>query len=834
MEYITILSGLILTLMSISFPLMLSIIRDIQKQYKSVTLSHVFLQEKDYKRFHTTLNYSVIVLFVWIICRIIAFDSGNIVFHKIIGKVWHSYMSLRIEGVPEVLYQLMNTLVARHNLIFLLDLVLFLTSAYLVYRFMKLITLIKLYYDPNKLTDRLMDRNIDLVDVDFTQRLLEVQEVVAATIGSNTMECKRALIEKVQNFRLHECESEKEKSILVVIRMKIFRKLVENYSDDISGLLLSILNGFNEGLIRGEKIVVDEYGCAWNHISELINKGLDDLFMDYWGTMNHKVADFYDPIYVHTSIFSYPEAYAILIKWVNELNDKRKDFGTEFEYNRVLETSFHDEHQDLMKNHLKLIQYHLSMCALILHCKRYSLLKRVLNYSISQPPHYYLYPSTFNEIFLFYLLIHDTSSFFYLLTLPTPCFPGYDGIQVSDGSISCVRRFLALLYLRLFTLRCYTNNQTFELPPILHDLHLLGLWKEEAASLKRDIEYLLKQSEIQDQFSLTDNPQAAEKAISSLETFIINIGEQIDHNRASLLLSEDIVEKIRLVTTVAILKLIKRYKQIHNTTDQGNTVYSYPVILHPLLYPKSVFEEVEDYWIGLITHDHISQMSDTLYSMFIGRTKKKYLIPIDRLFEAVNKLKLPDNKYVILTINLILNYMIDIQKIQGLSQNDFQGTTLFQFNNSVRRTEKSLFVIRKIDLPWVELSSNNRDDALYQYQSCSPDNLREYIRNCNGISNKNIEMVDFDNLIEQHPIKVSILDLNNKPDIRKKIPQICNYLNVIEEQELKESLLITIKDHIIFKIKTNPEIIHLSGYIHNPAQGLPNSFDEIPRISEIE
>lgn len=108
-----------------------------------------------------------------------------------------------------------------------------------------------------------------------------------------------------------------------------------------------------------------------------------------------------------------------------------------------------------MSERKKFIEFHYALGGLLTYKSRYSCIKRLFNYTQSQPPKYELLPETMREVFSFYFEVRDPYERSYPWISHQYPFPELSGIS-SDGVIKkWISSYMAILFLRQYKIVQY-------------------------------------------------------------------------------------------------------------------------------------------------------------------------------------------------------------------------------------------------------------------------------------------------------------------------------------------------------------------------------------------
>ncbi len=411
---------------------------------------------------------------------------------------------------------------------------------------------------------------------------------------------------------------------------------------------------------------------------------------------------------------------------------------------------------------------------------------------------------------------HDRYDLYYSLTPMTYEYPNMEGINQTDATRGFTCTYIAILYIRLFTLiPIYGHSYHYDLPSLPCDISVLTAWESSAEYLKRETESLLDKIDILHGIGYEGIVEENRKfIISQLDELIAKIRAEIKRlkknyqpdqlleaeflNRITDSLSESIKNTMVIANTDSLSEWIEKTKVIANKDEISSEYSSWHITGTRRIIGKEDFQNApcrEDF----ITIPLISEKQSELYNSFCAQNGKKYLVPMEDLFPAVSKLNAEAEQFVLIGFNINIRFHIDNLNIKGLSKNEFQGIELHLFKASSRHSRYSLFLVRKSDLPWFIPHGSKKSD------------IEKY-----SLKKSNTE----------YKIYTSLLDLNKAEyeDIATELKP--TLLGV----EAENCMLACVDYHIEIRWKNDPQIIHLQGYNRDMKLGIPVKIKDIPSL----
>ena len=441
----------------------------------------------------------------------------------------------------------------------------------------------------------------------------------------------------------------------------------------------------------------DTYTILWANLRLQVFFGKDEWVMDYW----EQASQNYD---LNTSYIS---EYSI--------NPQTNTYYTEEEAKQ------HNEERK------RFLEFHVMFCAMLLQQGKYSLLKRILSFTQSQPPVYPLVPSTLTECFemLSYLNgIYTNYPFLLDKRYPMPQLKG-----ITSGKIlGAANTYIALLTYRLYALPYYPFGvgYVFSLPAAPQNSMDIHKEKDNIDALKfciRKIESKKEYLKCIDIVHITEaisniNRNYHEK-VKCLDCYIDDYINRLDEKdkdlRVNQLYDDKIVEKLEKEICNEISSELDKYQLFYNNPKTDNTkVYRINASVCQL-YPNQAFVDKPSVsYVDIDTNmsDGVKyKFSHFFATTFLVRATQQLNIASQDLFEAFEKLKLNDI-FIIISFGVYWDYHIGrIKNFVKTNDIEYSYNNIHIYNYKCRSKGLSdyIFILEKNYLPYLKFIKPNKD-----------------------------------------------------------------------------------------------------------------------------
>lgn len=353
-------------------------------------------------------------------------------------------------------------------------------------------------------------------------------------------------------------------------------------------------------------------------------------------------------------------------------------------------------------------EFHVALGGLLLYKNNSGGLKRILNYTTSQPVHYYLLPNSMYEVFYWFCYFKDG-----YIKDRTPVdfkyrFPEIDNLGVSRQITFWICKYVAILFVRQYFVQInYTNRGSTEQPRMPNTVIELLKWKDSMEYFEFCLDKILNMDGLLADlgYDVTDDLRATfSDFITVLKT---RIDSAIVEQRASAELSPDKILNFKTNSTSVVANAFDAYAQIVNENDFTETeVERLRIGLQgsKRLMQKQAFTEGD---IPHMNYDTIfgqllvSEVIDRyIPNSFLTARTRRYLIERDEIPNALKQLKYDKSTHAIIGVNFAChNVKADITYLKNI------------INLPSRFFKDVLFVLPKKDLPVIKYNTLNQDEV---------------------------------------------------------------------------------------------------------------------------
>jgi hypothetical protein len=361
------------------------------------------------------------------------------------------------------------------------------------------------------------------------------------------------------------------------------------------------------------------------------------------------------------------------------------------------------------------LEFHYAIGGLLMYKHKYNTISELMNYTQSQPPKYVLVPERMQEIIERYMQIDRKEYVNPVYYEQRYWFPDIFGVN-SDGVIRMwIKRYLAILFIRQYTLfEYYVNSNRLAMPKTPQSLSELNHWKDELGSLEYFVNDYLGQSEVLmglglEQFSNPDWFEENNKIKPSvlIENFKTEIEENFNRIKAEQPVAQDKEKGFQEESIKHLKPVFQQFSNVFSNSQIGDNYKSYYIGGQHYILDKAAFGDNQD--VGYVNTDSITAeavaMQFQYYSLntFILIFPQKYLMAEKDLFDAIDRIGIDSEDFVLISVGLNIDYFFHLQ-IDGLRKNKekwcYGELEIIEINSYMNDlVSQSLFVLKKEDLP---------------------------------------------------------------------------------------------------------------------------------------
>jgi flagellar hook-basal body complex protein FliE len=359
-------------------------------------------------------------------------------------------------------------------------------------------------------------------------------------------------------------------------------------------------------------------------------------------------------------------------------------------------------------------EFHLALGALILHQRRCLLLRRLFRYTQSSPPRFELLPSTMSEIFYDYFRYTDVFNVTPLdIRFP---FPNAEGVGADDEINSAIRNYLALLYIRQFTLqKFYVYEDPLAMPNVPVSQREKKKWIDNIQLLELQVEALLKDKELMNAVDfghLTDEWFQQRNIVHPL-TWIRTFKEALENafvqTENEQQVSNEKVEAFKEAARKIVIPVMDDTATLFSVSTAATGESKRFYIGGELqLFDKADFavdQPAEHINFDTFLASRLAQKIPAAVSQsFVVITRKYFLLQPDEIPSALSKMKFNPEVDVIVCCSARI-----LQRLRSV-KGSWNETSIIELTGSnFQIVGDSIFVCKRDDLPKIEFLDINSD-----------------------------------------------------------------------------------------------------------------------------
>jgi len=381
----------------------------------------------------------------------------------------------------------------------------------------------------------------------------------------------------------------------------------------------------------------------------------------------------------------------------------KKFWGHSYSYFR----DFQGQNDEKKPERDRFLEFHYAFGGLMLYKQQYGMLDYMFSFTESQPPHYYLLPETMNEIFeKFMYFAKDRNSEHKPFNWIYP-FPEIDNLGESWQVKDNICKYIALLFIRQYTLTPYLDYHKFtEQPDLPDNLNGLNFWQKNVQFFKDCYETIISNKELISTLNF-------DKAVTSSNGFIAtlkdNITKEISKIKQDTKLSEEKVNQFKEKSTSILTKVFDDYKDVFNKKQM--------FVKDDLTFCVNGIVAVTD------KTDFIDGTNNADYDTFYANTlaeKLQYEIPTTFMSARTDRY-LFDKEDIISVLKKIIGKQKDIvivivrrinpfYKTQQILNSSIYKEKIIEIGSTNQHLFDTLFVLRKSDLPSIEIKDLEKSE----------------------------------------------------------------------------------------------------------------------------
>lgn len=408
----------------------------------------------------------------------------------------------------------------------------------------------------------------------------------------------------------------------------------------------------------------------------------------------------------------------------------------------------------------KFKEFHYALGGLLLYHKMYNVLKYIMSWTNTNPPTYTLVPSAMHEVIKMYMLIssddNDRNFLYYEEHYP---FIGIRGVKANDTICFWIKKYLAVLFLRQYTLTpYYVFDNKLQMPQPPNTISEKRTWSNRLDDFKKIVESIKNDSELLEGlgFDYMKNDewfkeQNKETPLGLIESFKAKIKSELILARKNQSISESKLNEFKKSTKNILCPMFKQYQDFFNNkeiTKDYNNFYlrgEYQVLDKQAYADDQEISYVDyDSFVANYVSLKFHQIAPTI---FLCMQYEKYLLKEQDVWEVITKFSSSSmkDKLVIFSIGNNLSYFASfnnsIQNKDG--EWSFKDIPIIDMQNRMNYLiTNSFYILRKSDIPLLVFNTIS-EEVKNKYQ---------------------LEEID-----KNYHLFVSILDVNQNQNIKDEL-----------------------------------------------------------------
>ena len=723
---------IIIGIFTFATPLILQTISRVDDKYNSTLLAKLFVKDMTCQTFIWTGVLSFLSILIWVLHFPRTVECGSF-------NVW-------IENSASLL-------------ILLFTISLIITSCGTLY-------LTYIYYIPDKLAERLQKQHnknpnnriyFDAVCKVLNYSISKADEPLArqtySIIQSTLIKSREKTTNKEIEYRDEIYDNIFEANELLLKRE---RKTISYMND---GAFLSIfIDEYQQTRISDKT-----YHYLWICLRQAIHYRNEEAIKAYWERAHS---------YARTLSYKTVPKYSSR----NKINDK----NTIKEYKKALN---------------KFLEFHYALGGLLLYNNMYNALNYIMSWTDSQPPKYNLVPSTMSEVIRMYMQIaqKDKNCIYMYFETRYPFF-GVKGIDAGDTIRFWIKKYIAVLFIRQYTLESYyINEDLLQMPVIPDPISEKRLWNSQLDSLKNIIKQIFDNKNILQNLGfgeLTDTQwfemNKKEKPNELIDSYKAAIENNIEQAYKEQPISKNKIKEFHSATIKTIKPIFDLYKKFFNG---GNTSQDYKSIFavgSNQMIEKDAYVDDQEKSYGntdtIVAECAATEFCQTSLNIFLFMISKRYILKTQDLLRGVKHICNNREDLIIFSIGINLDYLkyIDPLLIQNDGQWSYNNITIIDINDRGNEfVSCSLWIIKKEDIPCITFNDISKKETISKFS---------------------LEEIDKD-----YHIYASIIDIDNNCKVKEELKKA-------KVQNMDKKALVCVNFNSEIKCNAHSKAIQLKTY----------------------
>ena len=382
----------------------------------------------------------------------------------------------------------------------------------------------------------------------------------------------------------------------------------------------------------------------------------------------------------------------------------------------------------------KFVEFHYALGGLLLHNKMYSTLEYIMSWTNQLPPKYLLVPSTMSEVVNMYMKIttrdHIKDIIYFESHFP---FIGVNGVKASDIICHWIKKYIAVLFLRQYTLHSYyISESTLQMPDIPSSMSKKRRWNQELDVLKNNILDVLNDKELVEtlDYNKLKNAQwfvdnGMENPENLIESYKTKINSDMEQTRKMQPISELKRKEFYEATKKILQPVFEQYQTFYNNAlipENCNKIFVRG--LHIVLDKQAYADDQEMSYMNfdsIVAENASMEFSQIAQNIFVQMSSLKYLLKGNDIWHAIDLLilDLDRSELVIFSIGNNLNYLSNFQSKLKYEHGQwaYNGVLVVNIDNMLNElVAETFWIVKKIDVPYVVFNDITDNSVKEKYQ----------------------------------------------------------------------------------------------------------------------
>jgi hypothetical protein len=430
------------------------------------------------------------------------------------------------------------------------------------------------------------------------------------------------------------------------------------------------------------------------------------------------------------------------------------------------------------------LEFHYALGGLILYRNQYSLLKYFFEYSQSQPPKYVLLPEKMTDIFFWFENIKNEFKNLKTSIDTKYYFPELDNLGNSHQVIHWICQYIAILFIRQYSLNThYTYQQFTSLPSLPDDILELTNWLSSISFFRKCLDEVLNNDNLIAELGYSEIVQANS---ANFDIFIDNlekdIKKEIGQKKLNAELDQQKIQQFYSRSNEILSLAFEEYKPLFAERNEEfeNSDLRIPIYGGKTLMSKSAFTDgypflnYDSVFASAIAVNNIKQLIPNSFST--ARTAR-YLFSSKNVLTAISKAIGNLNNVIIIGMNIgyALREIINESKFK---------TIIKYYPSTGYKSQDTLYILSKDDLPAIEYTKPKENTEKLELIN---EDLQIYasVNEINIEKNEEIELnsKDLDLKVELEIYLSSVIYWKNDRDIIQ-----INITSEFEEQGIQNDI----------------------------------------------